>query len=108
MLAPEGLGGGLRSGVGLYRDWVLMGLVGLLVSTDLSFSKVLFLLVNRRRSRVFLFIINTPATTSRLTRVTRIATVMTTLSAATLMGPLSMLPPKPAFSQKGGAQCASQ
>lgn len=27
---------------------------------------------------------------------------------ASLIGPLSMLPPKPPFSQKGGAQCASQ
>lgn len=36
MLAPEGLGGGFRWGVGLYVDWVLMGLVGLLVSTDLG------------------------------------------------------------------------
>lgn len=36
MLAPEGLGGGLRCGVGLYMDWVLMGLVGLLASTDLQ------------------------------------------------------------------------
>lgn len=35
MLAVEGLGGGFRCGVGLYMDWVLTGLVGLLASTDL-------------------------------------------------------------------------
>lgn len=35
MLAPEGLGGGLRCGVGLYMDSLLMGLVGLVASTDL-------------------------------------------------------------------------
>lgn len=36
MLPPLGLGGGLRCGVGLYTDWVLMGLLGLLASTDLQ------------------------------------------------------------------------
>lgn len=47
----------------------------------LSFSKVLFLLLKRSRSRVFLFRKMITVATRRLTRVTRIATVMTTLSA---------------------------
>lgn len=47
----------------------------------LSFSKVLFLLLKRSRSRAFLFMKMMRVVTSRLIRVTRIATVMTTLSA---------------------------
>lgn len=47
----------------------------------LSFSKVLFLLVKRKRSRVFLFKKMITVATSRLNRVTRIATVISTLSA---------------------------
>lgn len=47
----------------------------------LNFSSVLFLLVKRRRSRVFLFRKMIMVATRRLTRVTSIATVMTTLSA---------------------------
>ncbi|TNN50345.1 hypothetical protein EYF80_039473 [Liparis tanakae] len=50
-------------------------------TAHLNFSKVLFLLVNRRRSRVFLLRKMMTMVTRRLTRVTRIATVMTTLSA---------------------------
>lgn len=52
-----------------------------LLVSHLSFSKVLFLLVKKRRSRVFLFRKMMTMVTRRLTRVTRIATVMTTLSA---------------------------
>lgn len=51
------------------------------VTHYLSFSKVLFLLVKRRRSRVFLFRNTSTVPTRRLSRVTRIATVMATLSA---------------------------
>lgn len=47
----------------------------------LSFSKVLFLLVKRKRSRIFLFRKMITVATRRLTRVTRIATVISTLSA---------------------------
>lgn len=47
----------------------------------LSFSSVLFLLAKKRRSRVFLFRKTIMVVTRRLTRVTRIATVMITLSA---------------------------
>lgn len=47
----------------------------------LSFSNVLFLLLKRRRSSVFLFRKTITVVTRRLTRVTRIATVMATLSA---------------------------
>lgn len=52
-----------------------------LFDCHLSFSNVLFLLVKRRRSRVFLFRKTITVVTRRLIRVTRIDTVMTTLSA---------------------------
>lgn len=51
------------------------------VFRHLSFSRVLFLLWNSRRSSVFLFRKMTTVATRRLTRVTSIATVMATASA---------------------------
>lgn len=105
MAALCGRGGAGRDGdvVVSDRGWLRVDGPLIVALTDLGFSIGFFLLVKSSPRRVFLLMkIITPAPRT-MRRATRMPTVRVPLFA-NLMGPLSTLPPKPALSQKGGAQ----